>query len=60
MSHKDVYNPEQLDQFKKIDRAVIDAFVEFDPKKTLMNDSMRSTNDNNFNADMQEPKLQSW
>jgi AmmeMemoRadiSam system protein B len=36
MSHKDVFNPVQLDQFKKIDRSVIDAFVELDPKKTLL------------------------
>ena len=36
MSHKNVSNSEQLDQFKKIDRDVIDAFVEFDPKKTLL------------------------
>ena len=36
MSHKNVSNIEQLDQFKKIDREVINAFVEFDPKKTLL------------------------
>jgi AmmeMemoRadiSam system protein B len=36
MSHKNVSNTEQLDQFKKIDHAVIDAFVEFDSKKTLL------------------------
>ncbi len=35
MSHKNVSSTEQLDQFKKIDREVIDAFVEFDPKKAL-------------------------
>jgi len=35
MSHKNVSNKEQLDQFKKIDCDVINAFVEFDPKKTL-------------------------
>lgn len=39
MSHKNVSNSEQLDQFKKIDQAVINAFVEFDPKKTLLNAS---------------------
>jgi hypothetical protein len=36
MSHKNVSSTEQLDQFKKIDHSVIDAFVEFDPKKTLL------------------------
>jgi AmmeMemoRadiSam system protein B len=36
MSHKNVSNTEQLDQFKKIDHDVIDAFVEFNPKKTLL------------------------
>ena len=35
MSHKNVANREQLDQFKKIDHDVINAFVEFDPKQTL-------------------------
>lgn len=35
MSHKNVSNKEQLDQFKKIDREVINAFVDFDSKKTL-------------------------
>ena len=35
MSHKNVSNREQLNQFKSIDRKVIDAFVELDPKKTL-------------------------
>jgi AmmeMemoRadiSam system protein B len=35
MSHKNVSNKEQLDQFKEIDREVIDAFVDFDSKKTL-------------------------
>jgi len=35
MSHKNVSNKEQLDQFKEIDRDVIDAFVDFDSKKTL-------------------------
>jgi len=35
MSHKNVSNNEQLNQFKSIDRKVIDAFVELDPKKTL-------------------------
>ncbi|MFX0008848.1 MAG: AmmeMemoRadiSam system protein B [Candidatus Hermodarchaeota archaeon] len=39
MSHKNVSTSEQLDQFKKIDQAVINAFVEFDPKKTLLNAS---------------------
>ena len=39
MSHKNVSNSEQLDQFKKIDQTVINAFVEFDPKKTLLNAS---------------------
>lgn len=36
MSHKNVSNIQQLDQFKKIDREVIKAFVELDPKKTLL------------------------
>jgi len=36
MSHKNVSNREQLDEFKRIDQGVIDAFVEFDPKKTLL------------------------
>jgi len=36
MSHKNVSNREQLDQFKKIDQGVIDAFIEGDPKKTLL------------------------
>ncbi|NVM18004.1 MAG: AmmeMemoRadiSam system protein B [Candidatus Lokiarchaeota archaeon] len=36
MSHKNVSNREQLDQFKKIDHDVIDAFVELDSKKTLL------------------------
>lgn len=35
MSHKNVSNKEQLDQFIEIDRDVIDAFVDFDSKKTL-------------------------
>ncbi len=35
MSHKNVSSPEQLDQFKKIDREVIDAFIDFDSKRTL-------------------------
>jgi AmmeMemoRadiSam system protein B len=36
MSHKNVSSIEQLDQFKKIDQEVINAFEEFDPKKTLL------------------------
>lgn len=39
MSHKNVSNREQLEKFKKIDYDVIDAFVELDPKKTLLNAS---------------------
>jgi len=39
MSHKNVSNKEQLEQFKKIDYDVIDAFVELDSKKTLLNAS---------------------
>ncbi|MFX1288186.1 MAG: AmmeMemoRadiSam system protein B [Promethearchaeota archaeon] len=39
MSHKNVSNRGQLDEFKKIDQGVIDAFVEFNPKKTLFNAS---------------------
>ena len=35
MSHKNVSNEEQLNQFKRIDHDIIDAFVEFDSKKTL-------------------------
>ena len=35
MSHKNVSSREQLDQFKKIDRKVTDAFEEFDAQKTL-------------------------
>ena len=35
MSHKNVSNEEQLEQFKKIDGEVIDAFVDFDSKRTL-------------------------
>ncbi|MFX0077512.1 MAG: AmmeMemoRadiSam system protein B, partial [Candidatus Hermodarchaeota archaeon] len=35
MSHKDVSNVAQLEEFKQIDSAIIDAFVEFDPRKTL-------------------------
>ena len=35
MSHKNVSSQEQLEQFKKIDRDVTDAFEELDAKKTL-------------------------
>jgi len=35
MSHKNVSNKDQLEQFKKIDGEVIDAFVDFDSKRTL-------------------------
>ncbi|MFX0028353.1 MAG: AmmeMemoRadiSam system protein B, partial [Candidatus Hermodarchaeota archaeon] len=35
MSHKQVNNKEQLENFKKIDLDVIDAFTNLDPEKTL-------------------------
>lgn len=35
MSHKDVSNNEQLKKFKEIDQAVINQFIELNPKKTL-------------------------
>jgi len=35
MSHKEVFDTNQLSEFKKFDQDVIDAFVELNPKKTL-------------------------
>ncbi|MFX1310141.1 MAG: AmmeMemoRadiSam system protein B [Promethearchaeota archaeon] len=35
MTHKEVYNQKQLEKFKERDREVIDAFVDFDPKRTF-------------------------
>ncbi len=35
MSHKEIFNTNQLKEFKKFDQDVIDAFVEFNSKKTL-------------------------
>ncbi len=35
MSHKEVFDTNQLREFKKFDQDVIDAFVELNPKKTL-------------------------
>ena len=35
MSHKEVFDTNQLNEFKKFDQDVIDAFVKLDPKKTL-------------------------
>jgi len=35
MSHKEVFDTSQLNEFKKFDQDVIDAFVELNPKKTL-------------------------
>ena len=35
MTHKEVYDSKQLEKFKEGDRQVIDAFVEFNPEKTL-------------------------
>jgi len=35
MSHKDVFDANQLKEFKKFDQDVIDAFVEFKPEKTF-------------------------
>ena len=35
MSHKEVFDTNQLNEFKKFDQDVIDAFVELNPKKTL-------------------------
>jgi len=35
MSHKEVFDKNQLIEFKKFDQDVIDAFVEFNPNKTL-------------------------
>jgi AmmeMemoRadiSam system protein B len=35
MSHKDVFDTNQLREFKKFDQDVIDAFIEFNPKKTF-------------------------
>ncbi len=35
MSHKEVFDTNQLSEFKKFDQDVIDAFVKLDPKKTL-------------------------
>jgi AmmeMemoRadiSam system protein B len=37
MSHKNVSNQQQLLDFKKVDQKVIDAFVELNPEKTLLN-----------------------
>ncbi len=37
MSHKNIANKKQLEDFKKVDQEVIDAFVALDPKKTLLN-----------------------
>jgi len=37
MSHKNITNKQQLEDFKKVDKDVIDAFVALDPKKTLSN-----------------------
>ncbi len=35
MSHKEVFDTDQLNEFKKFDQDVIDAFIELNPKKTL-------------------------
>ncbi|MHA1349387.1 MAG: AmmeMemoRadiSam system protein B, partial [Promethearchaeota archaeon] len=35
MSHKEVFDTSQLNEFKKFDQDVIDAFIELNPKKTL-------------------------
>jgi AmmeMemoRadiSam system protein B len=35
MTHKEVYDQAQLEEFKKQDRQVIDAFIDFDPKRTF-------------------------
>ncbi|MFX1409593.1 MAG: AmmeMemoRadiSam system protein B [Promethearchaeota archaeon] len=35
MTHKEVYNADQLKQFKERDQKVINAFIELDPQKTL-------------------------
>ena len=35
MSHKEVFDTNQLSEFKKFDQDVIDAFIEINPKKTL-------------------------
>jgi len=35
MSHKEVFDTNQLSEFKKFDQDVIDAFIELNPKKTL-------------------------
>ncbi len=35
MSHKEVFDKNQLNEFKKFDQDVIDAFIEFNPNKTL-------------------------
>ena len=35
MSHKEVFDKNQLSEFKKFDQDVIDAFIKLDPKKTL-------------------------
>jgi AmmeMemoRadiSam system protein B len=35
MTHKEVYDQKQLEKFKQGDRKVIDAFVDYDPKRTF-------------------------
>jgi AmmeMemoRadiSam system protein B len=35
MTHKEIFDSKQLEEFKGRDQLVIDAFVEFNPKKTL-------------------------